>query len=243
MAKRRQVGGMQEVFIQSSATSIKGTEMAVKAIEIVTGPPGGGATGPIGLVVGDPVNPQPFISSLTPNPLSEGSAAFRLRVTGARFMNGSVVRVNNVARATTFVNSMQLIAKIPASYVASTRSVTIQVFNSESGGGLSNSVILEVKNRNPIPRIASLGTDVVNAGEAGFALMVNGTNFARGASVRVKGVSSTATVSRPATFVSSTQLSVQILPQDIARAGSVVISVFNPPPGGGNSNIVMLKVQ
>jgi len=32
MATRRQVGGMQEVFIQLSATSIKGTETAIKAI-------------------------------------------------------------------------------------------------------------------------------------------------------------------------------------------------------------------
>jgi hypothetical protein len=33
MAKRRQIGGMQEAFVQLNATSIKGTEMAVKAVE------------------------------------------------------------------------------------------------------------------------------------------------------------------------------------------------------------------
>jgi hypothetical protein len=212
-------------------------------ISVATGQPGGGATGPIGLVVGDPVNPQPSITSITPNPVAEGSAAFTLKVTGARFMTGSVVRVNGIARATTFVDSAQLTAMIPASDVARTGSLTIQVFNSEPGGGLSNSVILEVKKRNPVPRIESLSVEVVNAGEAGFTLTVNGSNFARGASVRIRGVSSATTVSRSATFVSSRQLSVQILPQDIARAGLVDISVFNPLPGGGASNIVTLIVQ
>lgn len=232
--------GELSATISSSDISTPGK---IANISVMTDQPGGGVSSQISLVVSAPVNPQPSVSSISPNPVSEGGATFKLKVTGQRFMAGSVVRIDSVARSTKFVSATQLTADVPASDIAKAKSLTVQVFNQEPGGGLSNSVTLEVKKRNPVPRITSLSTDVVNAGEAGFTLTINGSNFARDASARIKGVTNTSATTRSISFINNNQVTVQILSQDIIRSGTVNISIFNPLPGGGNSNVFMLQVQ
>ncbi|MFN0086768.1 MAG: IPT/TIG domain-containing protein [Blastocatellia bacterium] len=206
-------------------------------ISVSTDQPGGGTTAQIGLNVTVPVNPQPSISAITPNPVAEGSASFKLTITGQRFISGSVVRVDNVARPTTVLSGTRLTAIIPASDVSRTRNLTIQVFNPEPGGGLSNSASLIVKKRNPVPRITGLSPETVNAGEPGFTLTINGSNFFRDSSVRVKGVN------RSFSFVNGSQLTIQISSQEIANPGLLNILVFNPSPGGGNSNAATINIQ
>ena len=60
----------------------------------------------IGLCVPPP--PDPTITSLNPNTLPASAAATLITVTGTLFEAGSVVEVNQVAQATTFVNSTTL---------------------------------------------------------------------------------------------------------------------------------------
>lgn len=223
-----------------SATILAGdisTPGKLANISASTDQPGGGTTQQISLVVTVPVNPQPSISSITPNLVAEGSAAFKLTLKGQRFIPGSVVRVGNAARPTTFVSGTQLTALIPASDTAMAKSLAIQVFNSEPGGGLSNTASLDVKKRNPVPRIASLSPNSVNAGDPAFTLTISGSNFLRDSSVRVKGAT------RSFSFVNSSQLTIQISSQEIAKAGVLNISVFNAAPGGGNSNVMTVLVQ
>src|SRR5262249_11557342 len=57
-----------------------------------------------------------------------------------------------------------------------------------------------------------------------------GTNFAITSVIRWNGSN------RTTTFVSSTQLTAQIPAADIAGAGTVPVTVFNPTPGGGTSS-------
>jgi hypothetical protein len=212
-------------------------------ISVTTPQPGGGATPQIPLIIGDPANLQPALSTISPNLVGEGGSAFKLKVTGMRFIPGSIVRLDNVARATTFVSSTQLTASIPASDLIRAKIFSVQVFNQEPGGGVSTTAMLEVRKRNPLPRITSLSTDFVNAGEAGFTLTLNGVNFARNAAVRVKGVMSTTASTRTPTFINSSQLSISIFAQDVFRVGEVTVFVVNPSPGGGNSNVMIIKVQ
>ncbi len=57
-----------------------------------------------------------------------GSPAFTLTVNGTNFVSGSTVRWNGANRTTTFVNSSQLTAAIPASDIVTsgTASITVQ---------------------------------------------------------------------------------------------------------------------
>ena len=73
-----------------------------------------------------------------------------------------------------------------------------------------------------VPTITSLSPATATAGGAAFTLTVNGTGYVATSSVEVNGVA------RTTTFVSATQLTAQILASDIATAGTVQITIFNP---------------
>jgi 6-phosphogluconolactonase (cycloisomerase 2 family) len=89
---------------------------------------------------------------------------------------------------------------------------------------------------NPVPALVSLSPSSVAAGGAAFTLTCTGTNFVSGAAVRWNGSN------RSTTFVSSTRLTAAITASDIATAGTVSVTVFNPAPGGGASNVLTFAV-
>ncbi len=196
-------------------------------IRVVTPAPGGGTSNEVLLAI---INPVPSITLINPSLVAEGTPGLTLTVTGTGFVPGAEVRLNGVRRVTSFVNSTQLTAQIPASDLVVAATLSIQVFNPEPGGGLSNTASLVVAGPNPLPRITGLNPEVVNAGGPGFTLVVNGSSFVRGSVVRVNGQD------RVTDFVSDTALAAQILASDIAVAGALPITVFNPAPGGGRSN-------
>lgn len=73
-------------------------------------------------------------------------------------------------------------------------------------------------------------------GAAAFTLTVNGTGFVSGAVVNWNGNA------RTTTFVKSTQLTASITATDIATAGTASVTVSNPAPGGGLSNVAYFQV-
>src|SRR5262249_13216378 len=83
---------------------------------------------------------------------------------------------------------------------------------------------------NPAPVLSSLSPDTATREGPPFTLTVNGSNFVSGASVVWNGVS------RPTTFVSSTQLTAQIATADILVGQTYKVTVLNPTPGGGTSS-------
>jgi len=89
-------------------------------------------------------NPVPVIGSLSPAWVLPGSGAFTLTVNGSNFLNGSSVRWNGVARATTYISSSQLTISILASDVASNGTASVTVFNSAPGGGISNTASFSI---------------------------------------------------------------------------------------------------
>ncbi|AGI24170.1 hypothetical protein H681_11500 [Pseudomonas sp. ATCC 13867] len=74
------------------------------------------------------------------------------------------------------------------------------------------------------------------AGPQATYINLRGTGFARGARVQVNGEG------RETTLADSTRLAFQLLPEDVAQAGALVVAVVNPPPGGGSSAPLMLAV-
>lgn len=220
----------QTTFVSSTqlTAAIPASDIATAGTANVTvfnPAPGGGLSNAQGFAIN---NPAPTTTALNSNSTVAGSPGFTLMVTGTNFVSGAVVRWNGADRATTFVSSTQLNAAIPASDLATAGTASVTVFNPAPGGGLSNAQSFTVNN--PLPTLAQLNPNSATAGGAGFTLTVNGMNFVNGAVVRWNGAD------RLTTFVSATQLTAAIPASDLAVAGIIAVTVFNPAPGGGTSN-------
>src|SRR5271167_966362 len=91
---------------------------------------------------------------------------------------------------------------------------------------------------NPVPVINQpLIPVTVKPGQKGFTMTVNGSGFASAAVVNWNGSS------RTTEFFSSSQLKARIDAEDVAKPGTVVVTVVNPAPGGGTSNPVLFPIQ
>jgi Tol biopolymer transport system component len=89
---------------------------------------------------------------------------------------------------------------------------------------------------NPTPAIVTIAPNSAPAGALAFTLTVSGSNFLPASQVQWNGSS------RTTTFVSSTQLQAHIMAADLAAAGKVSVTVLNPAPGGGASNVATFSV-
>jgi len=169
----------------------------------------------------------PTISSLSPNTITAGSAAFTMTVNGSGFASGAAVKWNGTALGTVYVSPTQLTATVLASDVASpgTNHVTVT-----SGGVTSNSVNFTVVSG---PAITSLSPNSTTVGGPAFTLTVNGTGFASGATVEWN------TTALTTTFKSATQLTASVPANLITSAGTVSISVKS---GGVTSNTLSFTV-
>ena len=219
------------------AAEIPATDIAVisqVSITVFNPAPGGGTSGAVTFAI---TNPVPALTSLNPTSALAGGAPFTLAVTGANFVNGSVVRWNGANRPTTFVSPTQLTAAIPAGDIAVAGAAAITVFTPAPGGGISNALDLPVVNPNPVPVLASLSPSAAPLGAESLTLTANGSNFVGSSVLRWNGSA------RPTTYVSATQLTALIPAADLAAPGTANISVFTPEPGGGSSNVLTLPVN
>ena len=90
---------------------------------------------------------------------------------------------------------------------------------------------------NPVPTVSGTSPGAVLAGgTASFTLTAIGTGFVSESVVNINGTA------RATTFVSASQLTVTIAPSDTQGKASLVVSVTNPPPGGGMSNSVSCDI-
>jgi hypothetical protein len=92
--------------------------------------------------------------------------------------------------------------------------------------------------RNSVPVVDQpLVPASVPPGSKGFMLTVNGSGFASSAVVKWNGSSRLTVVN------SSTQVQADIKASDVAKAGTASVTVVNPKPGGGVSNVVYLPIR
>jgi len=90
---------------------------------------------------------------------------------------------------------------------------------------------------NPVPFIDQpLVPTAASPGVAGFTLTINGANFVSGSVVNWNGAP------LPTTFVSRAQVTATVAASDVASAGTVFVTVVNPAPGGGTSNVAFFQV-
>ena len=93
-----------------------------------------------------------------------------------------------------------------------------------------NRTSMTVEALNPVPTTSSLNVTTGVFGSPGFTITVNGTSFINTSTVQWNATD------RATTFVSDTQLTATILATDLNAAGTAIITVVSPGPGGGASN-------
>jgi trimeric autotransporter adhesin len=131
---------------------------------------------------------------------------------------------------------VQYFAPIP---VFLTGSLTIQAYAASLNYGQStiSTATYTVIGSDPVPVLSSLSPAFAVAGGPGFALTVSGSGFTSYSTVYW------GTTALSAQFVSTTQLTAQITSAQVAAAGVKAISVQNPVPGGGTSNLLQFEID
>lgn len=182
----------------------------------------------------------PYVSSTSPFSVSAGGSAFTLNVYGSNFDSSSVIYFNGFARSTGYVSPVQVWTTISASDIASPGVYNINVVNTGFNGGTSNTLMLTVYGvtvNNPVPILSSISPSSAVAGSGSFVLTLYGSNFIPSSWVKFNGLL------RATTYISANQLRAVIPSSDIATAVSDAVSVVNPIPGGGESNVLLFTVR
>jgi len=102
--------------------------------------------------------PALIITSLAPDHVTAGGAAFTLTINGTGFQTTTVAQWNGTNLTTTFVSAMQLQASVPAADIAATG--TAQITVSTPGGGVSNPAVFTITP--PVPATPDKFAYVVN---------------------------------------------------------------------------------
>ena len=191
------------------------------------------------------------ITALSPSNITAGSPQFTLIVTGAGFVAKTVVQWNGQTIATQVQtdangNVLGITATVPASLVAKPGTAYVNTLSPHSGAGtngLSNPLAFIINPPgNPLPSVSSLSPSCAVAGGAAFSLTVTGSNFLptsdpSGGTQVLWSAGGTQTTLTTVSGGSATQIQATVPGTLIASAGSVSVSVFNPPaPQAGTGN-------
>jgi len=197
---------------------------------------------------------------IAPSNVIAGGGDFTLTVAGSGFANNTVVRWNGQDRVTTYNTTTPttlISATIKAADIAKPGTALVNTFTPQSGtgqNGLSNVLVFTIYPKpNPVPAIASIspnttaaqacnGTGTDPCSPTAFTLTVTGSNFITPTNASDPTTGSVVHWNQGAiqytlipTSISSTQISAPVTEQQIKTAGTAIVTVFNPSPGGGTS--------
>ncbi len=188
----------------------------------------------------DTTAPVPGVSSLAPNFAEAGDPGVDILVSGSGFVPASVVRWNGADRPTTYISASSLQASLTAADLAAIGNGTVTVFNPAPGGGLSNGENFDIvppgTGSNPVPQLDNLTPANAVAGSGSTAVTITGSGFVTGSVVRWNGVD------LATTYVSPTTLQVTASAGLLATPGDAIITVFNPSPNGGTSELASFVI-
>ena len=194
--------------------------------------------------------PAPTNISVSQTSATAGAAAFLLTVNGTNLLPCSVVQWTNGSTttqlATTYaapnqLNPAQLIATVPAAFIASVGTAQVAVASPAASANTSTPIPFQIA----LASITSVSASTTATNNTplcspnGLTLTVTGTGFANGLVVNWNGSP------RPTTLVSPTQLTAAISAADTAYlatgAAAVAITVSGSGPGT-NSNRVRFSL-
>jgi phage tail sheath protein FI len=176
--------------------------------------------------------------------LPAGSGNVTLIVNGDNFVPAASVNWDGAALASTdvaFLSDTQIAVTVavPAS-VPSSGSVTLSVSNA---AGASNDFAVPIVATNPTPQITAVTPGSITVGEGTFWLIVTGSDFIPGATLRwVNSASPSTTLTPTVTTITPSQISAQIPATYLTSAGTVGLTVSNPS-ATATSNTVTFAVN
>lgn len=182
-----------------------------------------------------PNHPVPVLNAISPAAAAVGAPTFTLTANGAQFVNGSsVLRWNGTPQQTTFVSAGQLTADISATLLAVGGTAGVTVFTGGPGGGTSG--VRSFSILSAAPTLTSLSPASALAGNTAFTMNLNGTGFHPATTVFWNGAILTPS------FVSASQLTINVSAGLISVPGSADVRVFNSAPGGGLSQGLVFSI-
>jgi hypothetical protein len=206
------------------------------SVTVSGGAAGSASSAPAAFAVGAAANPAPTLNSIDPANATAGDPALTLTVSGAGFTSASTVDWNGAPLATTFVNATTMTALVPASDLAGPSAGAIEnvtVVTPAPGGGTSAPYpFLLVHAPSPVPVIASLSPTSAQVGSAPLTVTVSGSNF----------VPSSVVSFGPTTYVNANTLTASLTANMLSIAQTLSVTVTNPAPGGGISNVVSFPI-
>jgi WD40 repeat protein len=199
-------------------------------------------------------NPAPTITSLSPTSITAGSPQSFLTINGKNLVQqtqvGFALQPNstpNILVTFQYVSTNKIIVTLPATLLQNPNTLFISVSTPQPGGGTfpspnqpapSFTMFTILPATSGVPQVTAVNPAAVLVGTSnGLTLHLSGANFVTQSEAFVNGAN------RPATFDSSTSLTVQLSSTDVVSPGTLQITVVNPSPGGGSSTPFPLNVD
>jgi hypothetical protein len=231
-----ELGGTALATTHGSTTQLTATVTGAQlanagspVVQVVTPAPGGGSSGALTLnilvVVG--VNPP------TPTVTVGQAQQFSATVTGST-NQGATWSVNGVVGGYTTVGTIDNTGLYTAPAVPptpNTVTITAASLAAPSQTGTASATVV-----NPAPVLSAISPATLNAGSGNTTLTVTGSGFTTQSSVEL-GNTALAT-----TYGSTTQVTATVTAAQLANAGSPVVQVMTPAPGGGSSRALTLNI-
>ncbi len=161
------------------------------------------------------------IISLSPRTAAAGGPDLTLTVSGANLKPATKVVWGSTPLNTTFVSATQLTAVVPAALIAASGNVAVTLVLPKGGSSAPYNFSVT-----PAPiKVTSVTPSSVNAGGPDVTLTINGANFLRGMTINYSGYS------LPVTYVSTTQVKVQVRAALTASPTTITLMLNNPDGG------------
>ena len=183
--------------------------------------------------------PIPIITSITPNSSTAGDPSFIMIVKGRNFNVSSIIKWNEQSLSTNYLNDTTLSTIIKDSLIITPGTGSVKVVNPSTPVGISNTVpfYCGTISTNPTPDVTSLSPASIIVGSSTFTINVYGTNFIPTSTIYWNNILLTTT------YINSNQLSAVINGYLLSSNGNANLSVHNPTPGGGISNMSVFTIS
>jgi hypothetical protein len=213
-------------------------------VNVANPAPGGGSSGSASVLILQQTS-TPVLTQVTPTQIVMGSTDTQIVVTGSnlaqQLSNGVWVITSQIQWNGTALpsqgswfnfnsNTQGIAATVPASLLTSTGTANVTAVSSTSTPATSNALPVSIV-QPPAPTVSSISP---NTGPINTAatLKIYGTGFNPTSTVALNGANIAST------YVSSTQITVNLPASDVRLPGNLQFSVTTPPPGGGTSDVV-----
>jgi hypothetical protein len=191
---------------------------------------------------------MPVLSAISPTTATAGSGQLTLAVTGSNFVPASTVNWNGQALTTTFLDTTDLTAVIPASNLASAGTFPVTVNSPTSIGGTSSEVDFTVGN---VGIVVSPSTAMIAPGATQqFTATVQGptntavswsVNGVAGGNATVGTITDQGLYTAPATIPSPATVSITATSQAVTSlSGSASVTISNASVAVTPSSVVLL---